>query len=73
MVFLASTGVILLQSLGRGSSFRIRNGQGFSIQRPRKALSEDKDNKIKGILVVQTDTASSMLLNVEEISKLNKV
>ena len=37
-----------------------------------RALSEDKDKKIKGILVVQTDTASSMLLNIEEISKLKQ-
>ena len=44
----------------------------FEFNDLEKALSEDKDKKIKGILVVQTDTASSMLLNIEEISKLKQ-
>ena len=37
-----------------------------------KVLAEDKDKKIKGILVVQTDTASSMLLSINEINKLKQ-
>ena len=44
----------------------------FELNDLEKALSEDKDKKIKGILVVQTDTASSMLLNIEEISELKQ-
>ena len=44
----------------------------FEFNDLEKVLSEDKDKKIKGILVVQTDTASSMLLNIEEISKLKQ-
>ena len=44
----------------------------FEFNDLEKVLSEDKDKKIKGILVVQTDTASSMLLNIEEISELKQ-
>ena len=40
----------------------------FEIDDLEKVLSEDKDKSIKGILVVQTDTASSMLLNINEIN-----
>jgi alanine-glyoxylate transaminase/serine-glyoxylate transaminase/serine-pyruvate transaminase len=42
----------------------------FEIDDLAKVLSEDKRKEIKGILVVQTDTASSMLLDVKKISKL---
>ena len=41
----------------------------FEIDDLAKVLSEDKRKEIKGILVVQTDTASSMLLDVKKISK----
>ncbi len=44
----------------------------FEIDDLEKVLSEDKDKSIKGILVVQTDTASSMLLNINEINKLKQ-
>ncbi len=44
----------------------------FEIDDLEKVLAEDKDKKIKGILVVQTDTASSMLLSINEINKLKQ-
>ena len=44
----------------------------FEMDDLEKVLAEDKDKKIKGILVVQTDTASSMLLNINEINKLKQ-
>ena len=44
----------------------------FEIDDLEKVLAEDKDKKIKGILVVQTDTASSMLLSINEINNLKQ-
>ena len=44
----------------------------FEMDDLEKVLAEDKDKKIKGILVVQTDTASSMLLSINEINKLKQ-
>ena len=44
----------------------------FEIDDLEKVLSEDKDKNIRGVLVVQTDTASSMLLNIKEINKLKQ-
>ena len=44
----------------------------FEMDDLEKVLAEDKDKKIKGILVVQTDTASSILLSIDEINKLKQ-
>ena len=44
----------------------------FKMDDLEKVLAEDKDKRIKGILVVQTDTASSMLLSINEINKLKQ-
>ena len=44
----------------------------FEMDDLENVLAEDKDKKIKGILVVQTDTASSMLLSIDEINKLKQ-
>ncbi|MDC3169516.1 aminotransferase class V-fold PLP-dependent enzyme [Paracoccaceae bacterium] len=44
----------------------------FEMDDLEKVLAEDKDKKIKGILAVQTDTASSMLLSINEINKLKQ-
>jgi len=44
----------------------------FEMDDLEKVLAEDKDKKIKGILVVQTDTASSMLLSINEINNLKQ-
>ena len=44
----------------------------FEMNDLEKVLAEDQDKKIKGILVVQTDTASSMLLSIDEINKLSR-
>ncbi len=44
----------------------------FEMDDLEKVLAEDIDKKIKGILVVQTDTASSMLLSINEINKLKQ-
>ena len=44
----------------------------FEIDDLARVLSEDKRKEIRGILVVQTDTASSMLLDVKKISKLKQ-
>ena len=44
----------------------------FEMNDLEKVLVEDRDKKIKGILVVQTDTASSMILSIDEINKLKQ-
>ncbi len=44
----------------------------FEMDDLENVLAEDKDKKIKGILVVQTDTASSMLLSINEINNLKQ-
>ena len=44
----------------------------FEMNDLEKVLVQDRDKKIKGILVVQTDTASSMLLSINEINKLKQ-
>ena len=44
----------------------------FEMDDLENVLAEDKDKRIKGILVVQTDTASSMLLSINEINKLKQ-
>ena len=73
MVFLASTGGNIASKLGiEVVHLEYGMDRAFEFNDLEKALSEDKDKKIKGILVVQTDTASSMLLNIEEISKLKQ-